>query len=73
MVQRNRQGGPVDLSRPFTPRLGVNNDMEVQNAGALDHISRALSVIDHNLELLTAQSIQQTEMLRRIVQTISSK
>lgn len=73
MVQRNRQGGPADLSRPFTPRLGANNDVEVQNAGALDHISRALSVIDHNLELLTARSIQQTEMLRRIVQTISSK
>ena len=73
MVQRNRQGGPVDLSRPFTPRLAVNNDTEVQNAGALDHISRALSAIDHNLELLTVQSIQQTEMLRQIIQTISSK
>jgi hypothetical protein len=67
-----RQGGPADLARPIAPRHAVNNDMERQNADILDHIAGALLSIEHNLELLAEHSAHQTEMLRRIVQTISS-
>jgi hypothetical protein len=49
---RIRNGGPEGTVRPFTPNLTVMNDVEGQKADALDHIARALSAIDHNLEVL---------------------
>jgi hypothetical protein len=48
---RIRIGGPLGTTRPFSPTLGQDTAAE-QMADALDHIARALSAIDHNLEAL---------------------
>jgi len=67
-----RIGGPTGSIRPFVPAIGVT-DVEEQKVDALDHIARALSAIDHNLEMIATNSKQQTEMLGRIVVAIAKK
>lgn len=66
MTARTRTGGPAETVRPFIPDTGVT-DIEVQKTEALEHIARALSAIDHNLELVAQNSKEQTELLGRIV------
>ncbi len=66
MTARNRTGGPNETIRPFKPDIGAI-DMEEQKADALDHIARALSAIDHNLESIATNSKEQTELLTRLV------
>jgi hypothetical protein len=51
-MARIRKSGPVGVLRPFHPAIGVHDPTE-QIADALDHIAVALSMIDHNLEVLT--------------------
>jgi hypothetical protein len=53
-----RMGGPKDAIRPFVPGSGVTQ-VEFQIVEALDHIARALSAIDTNLERLTEFVISQ--------------
>ena len=52
-MARLRAGGPTHAKRPFTPLPGTEK-VEDQVAEALEHIARALSAIDHNLEVLAA-------------------
>jgi hypothetical protein len=66
MTARIRIGGPNGTLRPFTPDIGAI-DIEEQKADALDHIARALSAIDHNLESIVTNSKEQTELLSRLV------
>ena len=66
MTTRIRTGGPDAALRPFVPDMGAI-DIEEQKADALEHIARALSAIDQNLELIAANSKQQTELMGRIV------
>jgi len=54
MAQRTRIGSPVGLTRPFVP-APAHEDPLVDIAEALDHIARALSAIDHNLQILVAR------------------
>jgi hypothetical protein len=54
MSRRDRVGGPTGVIRPFTPTQGHNTAQD-EIAEALDHIARALSAIDHNLEVLIAR------------------
>jgi hypothetical protein len=67
-----RQGGPEGTVRPFTPGIGVIQT-EFQAVEALDHIARALSAIDHNIEIMAAQSKAQTEILVRLVRAVEDK
>jgi hypothetical protein len=69
---RVRIASPQGIARPFAPSLGAT-DVEEQKADALDHIARALSAIDHNLEVMATNSKQQTDLLDRIVVAIAKK
>jgi hypothetical protein len=60
---RIRTGGPPGAKRPFTPTLGQAWPEE-QMADAADHVARALSAIDHNLEALVEVMKDQTAAIR---------
>jgi hypothetical protein len=51
MSHSERIDGPAGSKRPFVPTGGHDDPMK-DVAGALDHIARAISAIDHNLEVL---------------------
>ncbi|WGJ16089.1 hypothetical protein QEV83_07555 [Methylocapsa sp. D3K7] len=72
MTARTRIGGPAETVRPFIPDTGVT-DIEEQKTEALEHIARALSAIDHNLELVAQNSKEQTELLGRIASAMKFK
>jgi hypothetical protein len=72
MTTRTRIGGPAETVRPFLPDTGMI-DIEEQKTDALEHIARALSAIDHNLELIAKNSKEQTELLGRIVSAMKFK
>jgi hypothetical protein len=72
MTARNRTGGPNGTLRPFAPDTGAI-DVEEQKTDALEHIARALSAIDHNLELIAQNSKEQTELLGRLVSAMKFK
>jgi hypothetical protein len=69
-MKRIRIASPQGIVRPFVPNQNVF-DVEDEKADALDHIARALSAIDHNLEMIATNSKQQTELLGRIVVAIA--
>jgi hypothetical protein len=71
-MKRIRTASTQGTARPFVPNLGVF-DVEDEKADALDHIARALSAIDHNLEVIATNSKQQTDLLGRIVGAIAKK
>jgi hypothetical protein len=71
-MKRTRIGSTQGTVRPFVPNIGVF-DVEDEKADALDHIARALSAIDHNLEVMATNSKQQTDLLGRIVVAIAKK
>ena len=71
-MKRIRIGSPQGVTRPFVPNIGVF-DVEDEKADALDHIARALSAIDHNLEMIATNSKQQTDLLGQIVRAIATK
>jgi hypothetical protein len=54
MPQRNRVGSAPGLTRPFVPVQAHDNPL-INIAETLDHIARALSAIDHNLEILVTR------------------
>jgi hypothetical protein len=51
-----RSGGPKGVARPFTPALGLTPEEDA--AEALDHIARARSAIDHNLEIIAQAMLE---------------
>ena len=51
MSCKDRVGGPVGVIRPFVPTQGHDNAQH-DIAEALDHIARAISALDDNLEIL---------------------
>lgn len=59
-MRRIRQGGPKGVVRPFSPTLDPQGTQEANDkiAEALEHIARALSSIDHNLEFLIKQTVK---------------
>ena len=65
-TKRIRLAGPPGVTRPFTPSIAVTDDVEGQKADALDHIARALSAIDRNLEVLTEAVRANGKSLARI-------
>lgn len=65
---RLRQAGPPGVARPFTPSLNTD---ETERAGdTLEHIARALSAIDHNLEVLVNTQQAQTKAIQRIAEML---
>jgi hypothetical protein len=72
MTTRIRVGGPAETVRPFIPNIGAT-DIEEQKTEALEHIARALSAIDHNLELVAKNSKEQTELLGRMLSAMKFK
>lgn len=48
---RMRSGGPPGVARPYQPSM--TSDETERHGEALDHIARALSAIDHNIDVLT--------------------
>lgn len=60
-MQRIRKSGPRGTVRPFSPTPDIQGTMETGEkiAEALEHIAVALSAIDHNLEILVAQTTAQ--------------
>ena len=72
MTTRIRVGGPAETVRPFIPNIGAT-DIEEQKTEALEHIARALSAIDHNLELVAINSKEQTELLGRMLGAMKFK
>lgn len=61
-MKRIRTAGPQGVVRPFVP--GINLEAPDQVADALDHIARALSAIDHNVEVLANRLKDQTEAVK---------
>ena len=72
MTARLRTGGPDKTLRPFAPDRGAV-DIEEQKADALEHIARALSAIDHNLESIATNTKEQTELLSRLLAAMKFK
>jgi hypothetical protein len=72
-MQRIRNGGPQGVVRPFLPSPAAGTDVEAQKADALEHIARALSALDHNVEVLTNRIEKQNEILAALVQTIRNR
>ena len=69
-MKRIRQAGPEHTVRPFKPNAVVMDDPEGQRLDALEHIARALSAIDHNLEALLAQQTKQTAAIEGIAHVL---
>ncbi|UVK54928.1 hypothetical protein DBIPINDM_001408 [Mesorhizobium sp. AR02] len=67
-----RRGGPEKAVRPFAPGMGTD-DPEFQKVEALDHIARALSGIDHNIEALAHHAKLQNDLLSKILVAISTR
>lgn len=63
-MKRIRFGGPENVVRPYHPTQA--NDPHEQQAEALDHIAKALSAIDHNLEVLVSTQKAQAATLGQI-------
>jgi hypothetical protein len=66
---RIRQGGPEGAMRPFQP--GLTQDPIEQIGDAIDHIARALSSIDHNVEVLTNRLSEHTDALKGLHGTLN--
>jgi hypothetical protein len=69
---RIRTGGPPGAKRAFVPTLGQNTPEE-QIADAIDHIAKALSAIDHNLEALAEYAKINAQATVRIADAIEKK
>jgi hypothetical protein len=62
---RNRHGNQGDLPRPYKPDFFLEKTAD-QIAEALDHVARAMSAIDHHVEVLAINAQRQTELLSEI-------
>ena len=65
MSRKDRVGGPVGVIRPFVPTQGHDNAQD-DIAEALDHIARAISAIDHNLEVLVTKLDRDSAAVARV-------
>jgi hypothetical protein len=63
-MTRMRASGPPGVVRPFQPTMGTTNP-EVEKAEALDHIAKALSAIDHNVETLANAAAAIVDLLKK--------
>ncbi len=72
MSRRDRVGSPAGVIRPFVPTHG-HNDPQDDMAEALDHIARALSAIDHNLEVLIAKLDSDTAAVAGVAASLERK
>ncbi len=69
MSRGDRVGGPAGVKRPFVP-AGAHNDPQDDIADALDHIARAISAIDHNLEVLIARFESDSSAVARVAASL---
>ena len=72
MSCKDRVGGPVGVIRPFVPTQGHDNAQH-DIAEALDHIARAISAIDHNLEILITKLDGDLVAVARLAASLASK
>jgi len=72
MSRRDRVGGPARAIRPFVPTQGHNNTLD-DIAEALDHIARAISAIDHNLEVLSTKLESDSTAVARIAASLKAE
>jgi hypothetical protein len=72
MSRRQRLGGPAGVKRPFVPAQG-HDDRQDDIADALDHIARALSAIDHNLETLVRRLDADASAVARVAASLDGK
>ncbi len=72
MPRRDRVGGPEGATRPFVPTQR-NGDAQDDIAEALDHIARALSAIDHHLEILIARLDDGSAAVARVAASLDGK
>jgi hypothetical protein len=72
MSRKDRVGGPVGVMRPFVPTQGHNN-AEDDIAEALDHIARAISAIDHNLQDLITKLDSDSAVVARIAASLKAE
>lgn len=67
---RIRQAGPDGALRPFKPTPAASTEPQ-QKLDALEHIARALSGIDHNLEALANSTKKQAVAMEQLVEVIT--
>jgi hypothetical protein len=72
MSRRDRIGGPAGVTRPFAPTQG-HHDAQDDIVEALDHIARALSAIDHNLEVLISKLDEDSLAVARVAASLGGK
>jgi multidrug resistance efflux pump len=72
MSRKDRAGGPVGVTRPFVPTQGHDNAQD-DIAEALDHIARAISAIDHNLEVLVTKLDRDSAAVARVAASLEGK
>jgi hypothetical protein len=63
MSRKDRVGGPIGVIRPFVPTQEHGNAQD-DIAEALDHIARAISAIDHNLQVLITKLDSESAVAR---------
>ena len=72
MADYRRVGGPRHVVRPFEPMQGIT-DPRFAIADAIDHIARAVSAIDHNLELLIGRMEANSAAIVRVAAVLEKK
>ncbi len=72
MSCKDRVGGPVGVIRPFVPTQG-NDNAQHDIVEALDHIARAISAIDHNLEILITKLDGDSVAVARLAASLEGK
>ena len=72
MSCNDRVGGPVGVMRPFVPTQGHNTAQD-DIVEALDHIARAISAIDHNLEILITKLDGDSVAVARLAASLEGK
>ena len=72
MSCKDRVGGPVGVIRPFIPTQG-NDNAQHDIAEALDHIARAISAIDHNVQVLIAKFDSEFVAVARVAASLETK
>lgn len=72
MSRKDRVGGPAGAIRPFVPTQGYDNAQD-NMVEALDHIARAISAIDHNLQALIAKLDGDSAAVARVAASLRDK
>jgi hypothetical protein len=69
MSYRDRVGDPARVMRPFVPTQGHSNAQD-DIAEALDRIARAVSAIDHHLEVLITKLDGDSSAVARVAASL---